>query len=54
MKAVYVAGPYSNPNFMIGLQNMEHGISVGAKLVSLGFSVYCPFLDYQFIFFQPT
>jgi hypothetical protein len=54
MKAIYVAGPYSSPHFMQGLQNMEHGIRVGAELISLGFSVFCPFLDYQFIFFQPN
>ena len=51
--SVYVAGPYSSEVFMQGLENMRHGIEVGAELIKLGFSVFCPFIDYQFIFFQP-
>jgi hypothetical protein len=52
--SIYVAGPYSDPSFMNALENMRHGIEVGAELIKLGFSVFCPFIDYQFIFFQPS
>lgn len=52
--SVYVAGPYSSTVFMQGLENMRHGLEISAKFIKIGWSVFSPFLDYQFIFFQPT
>lgn len=48
-RIVYVAGAYSADDVMTVFDNMKTGIALGAKLVSCGASVICPFLDYNFL-----
>lgn len=56
---VYVAGQYSrNRNgekagVLDVLRNIQRGTKVSAKLLSLGYAVFCPWLDHQFAFFEP-
>ena len=47
-KTVYVAGPISDQNPLMVLANINAGIEVSAYLVSMGFAVFCPFLDFQY------
>lgn len=50
MKRIYVAGPYSAPNVMDVFNNMRRGIrkSLDVLLSGMGFSPFCPWLDYHF------
>jgi len=50
---VYVAGAYSADNVIDVLNNIREGIKASAKLLKLGHEPFCPFLDYQFQFFEP-
>lgn len=52
MKKIYIAGPYSGPDIITILENIRQGIEAGHYLISKGFAVFCPFLDYQFAFFN--
>jgi hypothetical protein len=52
MKRIYVAGKYSSDNIIQGLQNMREGMKASAKILKLGYAPFCPFLDYQFSFFE--
>ncbi len=49
---IYVAGKYSNKNPIEFLNNIQHGIKVCANILKNGDEPFCPFLDYQFQFFQ--
>lgn len=49
---IYIAGPYSADNIIDVLANIKQGIEAGHKLISMGYAVFCPFLDYQFAFFN--
>ena len=49
---VYVAGKYSDNNVLSVLRNIKHGISVATKIMKLGHSPFCPWLDYQFILME--
>jgi len=53
MLKIYVAGKYSDPNIINVLGNIREGIKMSAKLLSLGYAPFCPFLDYQFQFYEP-
>lgn len=46
---VYLAGPISSPSTLIFLRNLQVGQAMAAELIKLGFSVYCPFLDYHLV-----
>lgn len=48
MKTIYVAGPISDQNPLQVLANINAGIEASAYLVSMGFAVFCPFLDFQY------
>ena len=54
MKRVYIAGAITadNPTELIG--NIRKGIKKSANLLSENVIPFCPFLDYQFLFFNET
>jgi hypothetical protein len=52
MKRIYIAGPYSGTDIITILDNIRQGIKTGHKLLLNNFAVFCPFLDYQFAFFN--
>ena len=45
---IYVAGPYSADNVIDILGNIRRGIDLSARLLAAGYSIFCPFLDFQF------
>lgn len=51
---IYLAGKYSSDNILGVLDNIHNGIKKASKLIKAGHEVYCPFLDYQFHFFDKT
>lgn len=51
-KRIYLAGAYSADNILQVLTNIKTGVRVAAKYIKQGFAVFCPFLDYQFHFFE--
>ena len=56
---VYVAGRYSRNtkgqpgNILEVFQNIQMGTQVCAMLMKRGFDVFCPWLDFQFLWYQP-
>jgi hypothetical protein len=51
IRRVYVAGPYSSDNVMVVLRNIREGIKTAEHLLALGYSPFCPWLDYHFEFY---
>ena len=51
---IYIAGSYSDSNVINILNNIHEGIRVSAKILKAGHEPFCPFLDYQFQFFDNT
>ena len=51
---IYVAGPYSADNVIDVLKNIQIGTKYCAKLLKEGHTPFCPWLDYQFHFYEPT
>jgi len=49
---IYVAGTYSSDNVISILKNIREGIKISAKILKLGHSPFCPFLDHQFSFYE--
>jgi len=49
---IYVAGKYSADNVIEVLHNIREGTKVSAKLIKMGHSPFCPFLDHQFSFYE--
>ncbi len=49
MKRIYIAGPYSANNVMDVLKNIREGIKISRDVFALGYSPFCPWLDYQFV-----
>jgi hypothetical protein len=49
---IYIAGAYQNSNLIKALGNMRKGIAVSAKFIKLGWAAFCPWIDYQFSFFE--
>lgn len=47
MKRIYIAGPYSAPNIIQGLENIRAGQRMATKLLLHGFAVFAPWLDHQ-------
>jgi hypothetical protein len=48
MKRVYVAGAYSANNIITVLENIRNGIKKSVEVLQLGYSPFCPWLDFQF------
>jgi hypothetical protein len=51
---VYVAGRYSADNVISVLNNIHAGIKASVAVLKAGHAPFCPFLDYQFQFFDNT
>ncbi len=51
---IYLAGKYSSDNILGVLDNIHNGIKMAAKIIKEGNEVFCPFLDYQYHFFDKT
>jgi len=54
MKRIYVAGRYSDSNIIGCLNNIHDGIKASVKVLKDGDAPFCPWLDYQFHFFDKT
>lgn len=52
MKRIYIAGKYSDSNVIDVLKNIHDGIKKSAEVLKNGDAPFCPWLDYQFQFFQ--
>ncbi len=48
MKKVYIAGSINASNVCDVLSNLREGISIGSKLLSLGYAPFTPHLDFLF------
>lgn len=53
-KRVYVAGSYSADNVITVLNNIHKGTKVSVELLKKGYIPFCPWLDYQFQFYDMT
>lgn len=51
-KRIYLAGAYSADNILKVLTNIREGIKVASHWTKEGYAVFCPFLDYQYQFFN--
>ena len=51
---IYLAGKYSADNIIGVLDNIHNGIKVATKIIKKGHAVFCPWLDYQYHFFDNT
>jgi hypothetical protein len=51
---IYLAGKYSDDNILGCLNNIHNGIKTAAGIIKEGNEVFCPWLDYQFHFFDKT
>jgi hypothetical protein len=51
---IYVAGPYSSGNIIQILNNVHTGTKYCVKLLKEGHEPFCPWLDYQFHFYDNT
>ncbi len=51
---IYLAGKYSDNNIIGCLNNIHDGIKYAAKILKEGNAPFCPWLDYQFQFFDNT
>lgn len=49
---IYVAGKYSADNIIDVLHNIREGTKISARLIKMGHSPFCPWLDYQFSFYE--
>jgi len=50
MKRAYIAGPYDGKNVIEILGNIRRGIEAARYLMSVGYAVFCPFLDFLIAF----
>jgi hypothetical protein len=51
---IYLAGKYSADNILGVLDNIHNGIKKATEIIKQGHDVFCPFLDYQYHFFDKT
>lgn len=51
---IYVAGRYSDTNIIGCLNNIHDGIKASIEVLKQGHACFCPWLDYQFQFFDKT
>jgi len=49
---IYIAGKYSSNNIIDIFKNIREGVKISAKILKLGHIPFCPFLDYQFLFYE--
>jgi hypothetical protein len=49
---IYIAGAYQNSDLIKALGNMRKGIAASAEFIRLGWAAFCPWIDYQFSFFE--
>jgi hypothetical protein len=49
---VYVAGPYTSDHAFKVLNNMRLGMEYSVKVLKMGHSPYCPWLDYPFVWLE--
>lgn len=54
MKRIYVAGKYSADNVISVLNNIHDGTKMSVEVLKAGYSPFCPWLDYQFQFYDKT
>jgi len=54
MKRIYIAGKYSADNILGCLSNIHDGIKKSVEVLKQGDAPFCPWLDYQFHFFDKT
>ena len=48
MKRIYIAGAYSADNVITVLDNMREGMRFATKVFLIGYSPFCPWLDFHF------
>ena len=51
---IYVAGSYSANNVITVLNNIHHGTKKCVEILKRGDIPFCPWLDYQFQFYDTT
>lgn len=51
---IYLAGRYSDDNILGCLNNIHDGIKHAVRILKDGNEPFCPWLDYQFHFFDKT
>jgi hypothetical protein len=51
---IYIAGKYSDSNIIGCLNNIHDGIKASVEVLKQGHAPFCPWLDYQFQFFDKT
>lgn len=51
---IYIAGKYSDSNIIGCLNNIHDGIKKSVEVLKMGHAPFCPWLDYQFQFFDKT
>lgn len=49
MRRIYVAGPYSAPSVLEGLENIRAGIRASREIFEAGDAPFCPWLDFLFV-----
>ena len=49
MKRIFISGSYSADNVMDILRNIRDGIMISTEVLRLGYSPFCPWLDYHFV-----
>ena len=54
VKRIYIAGSYSADNIIQCLNNIHDGIKKSVEVLKAGDAPFCPWLDYQFQFFDKT
>ena len=54
MKRIYVAGKYSADNVIDVLNNIHIGTKKCVEILKQGDAPFCPWLDYQFHFYDNT
>jgi len=51
-KRVYVAGSYNADNIIKALDNIKRGTKISVDLLKKGYIPFCPWLDYNFHWFD--
>jgi hypothetical protein len=51
---IYVAGPYNATNVIDVLNNIHNGTKECVEILKQGHEPFCPWLDYQFHFYDNT
>ena len=51
-RRIYVAGSYSSDSVIQVFKNIKRGTEVCANLLKKGYIPFCPWLDYQFFWYE--